>query len=139
MTEKKNIPSEFITKLVNKGKKNCGVLTYGEIMDTLQSEDLSPDEIDDMYEIFSSKGIEIVDELPDDAERVEEPEVIEKEDKLFMSFGTEVELIPESNNKLFISDSDADVQIEYVFNNKNEIELVYYIEGGVKSEIKKSK
>ncbi len=79
MTEKKNIPSEFITKLVNKGKKHGGVLTYGEIMDTLQSEDLSPDEIDDMYEIFSSKGIEIVDELPDDAERVEEPETLEKE------------------------------------------------------------
>lgn len=80
MTEKKNIPSEFITKLVNKGKKHGGVLTYGEIMDTLQSEDLSPDEIDDMYEIFSSKGIEIVDELPDDAERVEEPETLEKEE-----------------------------------------------------------
>ena len=66
-------------------------------------------------------------------------EVIEKNGKLFMNFGKEVELIPESNNKLFISDSDADVQIEYVFNNKNEIEQVYYIEGGVKTEIKKSK
>ena len=80
MTEKKNIPSEHITKLVNKGKKHGGVLTYAEIMDTLQSEDLSPDEIEDMYEIFSSKGIEIVEDLPDDAERVEEPEVIEKEE-----------------------------------------------------------
>ena len=75
MTEKKSLPSEHVTKLVNKGKKHGGVLTYGEIMDTLQSEDLSPDEIDDMYEIFSSKGIEIVDELPDDAEQTPEPEV----------------------------------------------------------------
>ena len=78
MTEKKSVPSEHVTKLVNKGKKRGGVLTYAEIMDTLQSEDLSPDEIEDMYEIFSSKGIEIVDELPDDAERVEEPEVAQK-------------------------------------------------------------
>lgn len=80
MTEKKNVPSDHITKLVNKGKKHGGVLTYGEIMDTLQSEDLSPDEIEDMYEVFSSKGIEIVDELPDDAERVGEREVLEKEE-----------------------------------------------------------
>jgi len=80
MTEKKSLPSEHVTKLVNKGKKHGGVLTYGEIMDTLQSEDLSPDEIEDMYEIFSSKGIEIVDELPDDAEPVAEPEVLEKEE-----------------------------------------------------------
>jgi len=78
MTEKKSVPSEHVTKLVNKGKKRGGVLTYAEIMDTLQSEDLSPDEIEDMYELFSSKGIEIVDELPDDAERVEEPEAAEK-------------------------------------------------------------
>lgn len=80
MTEKKSLPSEHVTKLVNKGKKHGGVLTYGEIMDTLQSEDLSPDEIEDMYEIFSSKGIEIVDELPDDAEPAAEPEVLEKEE-----------------------------------------------------------
>lgn len=80
MTEKKSVPSEHVTKLVNKGKKHGNVLTYAEIMDTLQSEDLSPDEIEDMYEVFSSKGIEIVDELPDDAERVEEPEVLEKEE-----------------------------------------------------------
>jgi RNA polymerase primary sigma factor len=77
MTEKKNIPNEFVTKLVNKGKKQGGVLTYSEIMDTLQSEDLSPDEIEEIYEVFSSKGIEIVDELPDDAERPDEPDVAE--------------------------------------------------------------
>jgi len=80
MTEKKSISSENINKLVNKGKKHGGVLTYSEIMDTLQSEDLSPDEIDDMYEIFSSKGIEIVDELPDGVERTEEAETSEKEE-----------------------------------------------------------
>jgi RNA polymerase primary sigma factor len=80
MTEKKTIPNEYVTKLVNKGKKQGGVLTYSEIMDTLQNEDLSPDEIEEIYEVFSSKGIEIVDELPDDAERPEEPDVAEVEE-----------------------------------------------------------
>lgn len=80
MTEKKNIPNEFVTKLVNKGKKQGGVLTYSEIMDTLQSEDLSPDEIEEIYEVFSSKGIEIVDELPDDAEGPDEPDAVEVEE-----------------------------------------------------------
>ena len=50
---------------MHKGKKHGGMLTYAEIMDTLQNEDLTPDEIDDMYEVFTSKGIEIVDEIPD--------------------------------------------------------------------------
>ncbi len=80
MTEKKMILNEFITKMVNKGKKQGGVLTYSEIMDTLQSEDLSPDEIEEIYEVFSSKGIEIVDELPDDTERHDEPDVTEVEE-----------------------------------------------------------
>jgi RNA polymerase primary sigma factor len=80
MTEKKTIPNEYVTKLVNKGKKQGGVLTYSEIMDTLQNEDLSPDEIEEIYEVFSSKGIEIVDELPDDAERPDEPDVAEVEE-----------------------------------------------------------
>lgn len=63
--------NEVVEKLLAKGKKHGGVLTYSEIMDALQSEDLSPDEIDDMYEIFSSKGIEIVDE-GHDSERIDD-------------------------------------------------------------------
>lgn len=65
MTEKKNVSSEHVNELLHKGKKRGGMLTYAEIMDTLQGEDLSPDEIDDMYEVFTTKGIEIVDEIPD--------------------------------------------------------------------------
>lgn len=65
MTEKKNVQTEQVNELLHKGKKRGGMLTYSEIMDTLQSEDLSPDEIDDMYEMFTTKGIEIVDEIPD--------------------------------------------------------------------------
>ena len=68
MAEKKkaakmeNHSAEIVTQLLKKGKKNGGTLTYGDLMEALQTQDLSPDEIDDMYEAFSKKGIEIVDD-----------------------------------------------------------------------------
>lgn len=65
MTEKKQLPTEQVNELLHKGRKRGGVLTYSEIMDSMQGEDLSPDDMDDMYEIFINKGIEIVDELPE--------------------------------------------------------------------------
>lgn len=73
MADKKTTPVEHVNELLHKGKKR-GVLTYTEIMDTMQTEDMSPEEIEDMYEIFSNKGIEIIDEAPD-AELVENPEM----------------------------------------------------------------
>ncbi|HWR29585.1 MAG TPA: RNA polymerase sigma factor RpoD [Negativicutes bacterium] len=78
MAEKKNLSNEHVNELLHKGKKRGGVLTYAEIMDTMQSEDMSPDEIDDMYEIFSTKGIEIVDEIPE-VDSVEGPESVDIE------------------------------------------------------------
>ena len=47
----------------SEAKNEGGVLSYGEIMDSLQKQELSADEMDDMYESFSNKGIEIVDEI----------------------------------------------------------------------------
>ncbi|MBP2645757.1 MAG: sigA [Firmicutes bacterium] len=78
MTEKKNVPTEQVTELLHKGKKRGGVLTYAEIMDTLQNEELTPDEIDDMYEVFTNKGIEIVEEIPD-VETLDEVDIVEIE------------------------------------------------------------
>lgn len=63
-------------------------------------------------------------------------EVVQKGGKLFMSFGRETELIPESETKFFVSEDEADIQIEYVFNENNEIDRVFLIEGGVKTEAK---
>ena len=57
--------SDHVNELLSKGKNRGGMLTYAEIMDSMKSEDMSPDEIEDIYEIFSSKGIEIVDEIPE--------------------------------------------------------------------------
>ncbi|MBP8597954.1 MAG: RNA polymerase sigma factor RpoD [Selenomonas sp.] len=77
----KNHSSEILDNLLSKGKKNGGTLTYGELVEALQKEELSPDEIDQMYDTFSKKGIEIVDDSSntddqdDDAEDKETEEV----------------------------------------------------------------
>ena len=54
--------SAIVSSLLVKGRGNGGVLTYGELMTALQEQELTPDEIDDLYETFSNKGIEIVDD-----------------------------------------------------------------------------
>ena len=51
---------DAISKLLDKGKKT-GVLTYNEIMESLQSVDMSPDEIDELYDTFTKGGIDIID------------------------------------------------------------------------------
>ena len=63
-TEQKEAPStEIIERLLAKGKQNGGTLTYGELIDALQKQDMSPDEMDDMYQRFSDEGVEIVDDV----------------------------------------------------------------------------
>ena len=71
-TEQKEAPStEIIERLLAKGKQNGGTLTYGELIDALQKQDMSPDEMDDMYQRFSNEGVEIVDDVQ--ATAAEEP------------------------------------------------------------------
>jgi RNA polymerase primary sigma factor len=63
--ENVNNPKMTIVKqLIDKGKKS-GLLTYKEIMDTLEDVDLSPDQIEKIYEILESMGIEIINESDD--------------------------------------------------------------------------
>lgn len=52
---------EQLMKLINKGRKS-GELSYKEIMDSLQSVDLSAEQIDEVYEALSEMGIDIVSE-----------------------------------------------------------------------------
>jgi len=79
MAEKKGTTGS-VDSLMQKGEKRGGMLTYGEIMDSLQNEDLSPDEIEDMYEVFNSKGIQIVEEIPESVAAGDEPDMSEMED-----------------------------------------------------------
>lgn len=57
--EEKELKIEGLDELVRRGKKQ-GALTYEEIMDVLEAEELTPDQIDDIYELLTEKGIEIV-------------------------------------------------------------------------------
>ncbi len=58
------IVSEGVRDLIEKGKKR-GVLTYNEIMDGLQGIDLTPEQIDEIYEKLATLGIEVVQEAAD--------------------------------------------------------------------------
>jgi len=55
------VKSEGVKELIERGKKR-GVLTYNEIMDSLQGTDLTPEQIDDIYEKLANMGIEVVPE-----------------------------------------------------------------------------
>ncbi|MDA8192610.1 MAG: RNA polymerase sigma factor RpoD [Thermaerobacter sp.] len=52
---------EEVKALIRRGQER-GKLSYGEIVDTLQSVDLPPDQIDNIYEMFGELGIELVGE-----------------------------------------------------------------------------
>ena len=58
---------DAINKLLDKGKKS-GVLTYNEIMESLQALDMSPDEIDELYDTFTKQGIDIIDNGNDESD-----------------------------------------------------------------------
>ena len=59
-----NTKLSFVKQLVEKGKKS-GTLTYKEIMDSLEEIDLSPEQIEKVYEILESMGIDIVGDIED--------------------------------------------------------------------------
>lgn len=55
---------DSVKDLIEKGKKR-GVLSYTEIMDSLQGTEITPEQIDDIYEKLAGMGIEVVPELPE--------------------------------------------------------------------------
>lgn len=60
----------IVKNLLDKGKKS-GTLTYKEIMDELENIDLGPEQIEKIYEVLESMGIEVIGE-PNSEEEVEE-------------------------------------------------------------------
>ncbi|SFR00181.1 RNA polymerase sigma factor RpoD [Desulfoscipio geothermicus] len=62
-TNKKQLIQD-VKELIEKGKKQ-GSLTYNEVMDSLQGIDLTPEQIDDVYEKLAGMGIEVVPENQD--------------------------------------------------------------------------
>ncbi len=62
----KEITPAELKNLISKGKKK-GALTYKEIMDALQTIELSPEQIDEIYEAFAQCGVEIINDPIKDA------------------------------------------------------------------------
>ncbi|MEW9125181.1 MAG: RNA polymerase sigma factor RpoD [Thermotaleaceae bacterium] len=75
---------ESVKTLIDKGKKR-GILTYGEIMDTLEEIELDKEQVEEVYDNLTSMGIDIIgergeedlDELPDVEEIEDIPETEE--------------------------------------------------------------
>ena len=66
----RNNKMSIVKNLLDKGKKN-GVLTYQEILDEVENIDLSPEQIEKIYEVLESMGIE-VQGAADDVDIIEE-------------------------------------------------------------------
>ena len=57
-SQDRNSRMNIVKNLLEKGKKN-GVLTYQEILDEVENIDLSPEQIEKIYEVIESMGIEV--------------------------------------------------------------------------------
>lgn len=85
---------ENIKELIQKGKRK-GIISYREIMDAFEHVELSPEQIDDIYEALASQGIEI---LPGTNEETTEEEQEDQDQDQFQPEEEEVEIdlsIPE--------------------------------------------
>jgi len=60
----KNSKMVAVKELIDKGKKN-GSLTYKEIMETMEHIDLSPEQIEKIYEVFEMANVEIIGDVND--------------------------------------------------------------------------
>ncbi|NFI04364.1 RNA polymerase sigma factor RpoD [Clostridium botulinum] len=69
--EDKNAKMAMVKGLIDKGKKN-GSLTYKEIMDEIDHIDLSPEQIEKIYEVLEMMGIEVIGGATDAPEVEEE-------------------------------------------------------------------
>jgi len=69
-----------IKDLISKGKRR-GLLTYAEIMNTLQGIELNANQIDDIYEVLTDLGIEVVPEAGAEADDIDEEDITEVEEE----------------------------------------------------------
>ncbi|MGL5634598.1 MAG: RNA polymerase sigma factor RpoD [Sarcina sp.] len=67
----KNARMVIVKKLIDKGKKS-GSLTYKEIMEELEEVELTPEQIEQIYEVLESMGVEVINEGGDNKEEEEE-------------------------------------------------------------------
>ncbi len=103
---------EKIKQLLAKGKEK-GVLSYEEIMDSLSTTELSPEQIDDIYEQISAMGIKLVHtDLEPDKDDLNEDDMeialLETDDSLMTVSGLEEE-VPSEEMEEEVIDLDLSV------------------------------
>ena len=86
MEDKEN-KKESVRKLLELGKSK-GSLTYEQIMNELAGIELDPEQIDKIYEIFESNGIEIIDDFDDN---FSEDMLNDEESEITLPDGTSVD------------------------------------------------
>lgn len=69
----------ILKELIEKGKSK-GVLTYKEIIDAFEEIELEPDQIEKIYEMIESSGIDLVEDMDAEMEKIQKEE--KEEEKL---------------------------------------------------------
>lgn len=67
VTANSRLTQEQIDELIQKGKANKGVLTYSDVMNLTNSlEEVTPEDVEHIYEVIARKGLELVDDSSSD-------------------------------------------------------------------------
>ena len=99
-----NDEKEKVKQLLAKGKEK-GSLSYEEIMDSLATTELSPEQIDDIYEQISAMGIKLVHDTTSDLDDL---------DNLDMDETVEIVLLDTEDMDLSVSAMEDDLRPEEV-------------------------
>ncbi|NMB39242.1 MAG: RNA polymerase sigma factor RpoD [Firmicutes bacterium] len=92
MDNKEVLNIEDVQNLIERGKKQ-GMISYREIMDSLQEIELSPDQIDEIYESFAELGVDIIPETGEVTELDKDSENEEgKEEEVDLAISESVSL-----------------------------------------------
>ena len=65
MIDKKKLIADRVDELAKKASQANSMIASAEVLDAFQTVDVTPEDIEDVFELLAKKSIEIVDELPD--------------------------------------------------------------------------